>query len=133
MKKIILAATAAAALALTGCGAANNGYAPNGGYSDWDWDMNHSSSYNNQTYCKGGVYKPLPGNRYQCTIKGRTSAPAARPKLIVPPKSQQKAPVQRANPAPPKSQQKSSGGGFFSNKSSSGGGFKSSSGGSRRK
>ncbi|QFG12903.1 hypothetical protein PBI_MIMI_181 [Arthrobacter phage Mimi] len=130
MKKIILAVTAAAALALTGCGAANNGYAPNGGYSDWDWDLNRSSSYNNQTYCKGGVYKPLPGNRYQCTIKGRTSAPAARPKLIVPPKSQQKAPVvkQNSNPAPPK-KSSSSGWGWGGSKSSS----KSSSSGSRKK
>ncbi len=104
MKKFVLAGTAALALALTGCGASSGyngngnldygGYSSNGGYTDHDWDMNYGSSYNNNTYCSGGTYNPLPNNQYSCNRNGVTSTPSSRPKVVVPPKSAQKAPAE---------------------------------------
>jgi hypothetical protein len=109
LKKLaVVGLVTAATIALTGCstGTGNSssgyydtntydygGYSSNGGWTDHDWDMNYGSVYNNNTYCAGGTYKPLPHNQYSCTNNGVVSKPAARPKVIVPPKSQQKAPA----------------------------------------
>jgi len=102
MKKLILAGTAALALALTGCAGQSfstpdyddyNGYSSSGGYSANDWDLNNPSIYNNNTYCSGGTYTPLAGNQYSCNRSGVISTPSARPSAIVPPKSAQKAPA----------------------------------------
>jgi hypothetical protein len=97
----------AGALALAGCGTGSpsssgytdsnsydyGGYSSNGGWTDHDWDMNYGSVYNNNTYCSGGTYKPLPNNQYSCVRNGVASKPSVRPKAIVPPKSAQKAPA----------------------------------------
>lgn len=108
MKKLaVVGLVTAATIALAGCstGTGNSsgyydnntydygGYSSNGGWTDHDWDMNYGSVYNNNTYCAGGTYKPLPHNQYSCTNNGVVSKPAIRPKVIVPPKSQQKAPA----------------------------------------
>lgn len=101
MKKIIVAGIAAAALMLTGCGASGyDGYSTNGGWSDSDWDLNNPSIYNNNTYCNGGTYNPMPNNQYSCYRNGVTSSPSPRPQPIVPPKSAQKAPVAPAQKPP---------------------------------
>jgi hypothetical protein len=103
MKKLVLAATAALALTLTGCGAGNgyDGYSSNGGYTSTDWDMNNPSLYNNNTYCGGGTYNPMPNNQFTCVRNGVTAPPSARPQPVIPPKTQQKAPVQAPKPAAP--------------------------------
>lgn len=104
MKKLVIAGTAVLALALTGCGASsgyngNNGgldyggYSSNGGWSDRDWDMNYGSVYNNNTYCSGGTYNPMPNNQYTCNRNGIMSAPVVRPPVVIPPKSAQKPPA----------------------------------------
>jgi hypothetical protein len=103
LKKFAVVGIAVAALTLSGCGASsgfegsNNydygGYSSNGGYTDHDWDMNYGSSYNNNTYCQGGTYNPMPNNQYSCNRNGVTSAPVVRPPVVIPPKSAQKAPA----------------------------------------
>lgn len=105
-KTAVVGLVVATTLALAGCGTGtpssgyydNNtydygGYSSNGGWTDHDWDMNYGSVYNNNTYCAGGTYKPLPHNQYSCIRNGVTSKPSARPKVIIPPKSAQKAPA----------------------------------------
>lgn len=93
MKKLTIVGAIVAALTLSACGAVNDGYSTNGGWSPYDWDLNNPSIYNNQTYCHNGTYKPLPNNMYSCTINGTTSRPSKRPTPIIPPKSAQRAPA----------------------------------------
>lgn len=100
MKKFVVAGFAALAVVLSGCGAGNGGYSTNGGYTSTDWDMNNPSLYNNNTYCSGGTYNPLPNNQFSCVRNGVTTPPSARPKPIEPPKTQQKAPVAPVQKAP---------------------------------
>jgi hypothetical protein len=101
MKRIVLALAASAALALTGCGVGNyDGYSTNGGYSDWDWDLNNSSDWNNRQYCHGGRYNPLPNNQFTCTTNGVTTIPSPRPQQVVPPRNQQRPPQQTNRTAP---------------------------------
>ena len=110
MKKFALVGiVVAATVGLTACGGGNSssysdeGYAPNGGgYTDTDWDLDHPSIYNNNTYCNKGTYTPQPNGFYTCTNNGVTSQPSKRPTPIIPPKSQQKAPAKPAAPAAPK-------------------------------
>lgn len=101
---MIIAGIAVAALALTGCGASGSrgfesddydygGYSSNGGWTDSDWDMDRTTVYNNNTYCQGSTYMPLANNQYSCNRNGVITAPLVRPKPIIPPKSQQKAPA----------------------------------------
>jgi hypothetical protein len=103
-KKLVVGIVVAGALALTGCGSSGyDGYSTNGGWSDSDWDLNNPSIYNNNTYCQGGTYNPLPNNQYSCYRNGVSSPPVVRPQPIIPPKSQQKPPaVKPAAPAAPK-------------------------------
>jgi hypothetical protein len=103
LKKSAVVGIAAAALALSGCGASSGyngsndfdygGYSSNGGYTDHDWDMNYGSVYNNNTYCSGGTYNPMPNNQYTCNRNGVVTKPSPRPSVIVPPKSAQKPPA----------------------------------------
>lgn len=118
MKKLLVAGIVALGLALTGCGVnnGNDGYSTNGGYSDRDWDMNYPSTYNNRMYCTGGkngVYHPTGNGMYYCSYdNGYKTKPTTRPKQIIPPRSQQKAPVYKSAPksnyTPPKSNSGSS-------------------------
>jgi hypothetical protein len=119
LKKLLVAGIVALGLALTGCGAGNGGYSTNGGYSDRDWDMNYPSVYNDHTYCHDGTYRPLSNGRYTCTINGRTSRPSPRPQPIIPPKSQQKAPVYKASPKSNTQPKPNSGSGYKSSSSGS--------------
>lgn len=97
MKKLVIAVLVAGTVALTGCGAANSGYAPTGGYTDWDWDLDHESDWNNKQYCRGSIYKPVPGG-YTCVTNGVASPVSPRPQLVKPPQSQQKAPATQPKP-----------------------------------
>ncbi|UDL16837.1 hypothetical protein SEA_ATUIN_174 [Arthrobacter phage Atuin] len=146
MKKLIVAGIVALGLALTGCGAnnQNNGYAQNGGYSDRDWDMNYQSPYNNMMYCNNGpngVYYPMANGSYYCAYNnghGVTKTKVTkRPKVIIPPKSQQKAPIYKSTPKSNTQPKSNSGSSYKSNSgyksSSSGSSYKSSSSGSSSK
>jgi hypothetical protein len=96
MKKLVAVGAVAAALTLSGCGAGSNQYdipniplsyqmGPAG--SDTDWDLDHTSVWNNQTYCNNGTYNPMSNGRYTCTTNGVVSAPLVRPSApVMPPK-----------------------------------------------
>jgi hypothetical protein len=105
MKKLVIAMLVAGTVALTGCGAANSGYAPTGGYTDWDWDLDHESDWNNKQYCRGSIYKPVAGG-YTCVTNGVTSPVSPRPQLVKPPQNQQKAPATQPKPNTQPQQQK---------------------------
>lgn len=107
MKKLFVVGIAALSLTLTACGGqsfntpAQQPVYPQGpAGSDTDWDLDHSSIYNNQTYCSNGVYNPLPNGQYSCTRNGVVSPPTVRPATpVIPPKIIQQAPKPAA-PAP---------------------------------
>jgi hypothetical protein len=114
VKKFIVAGIVASALVLTGCGAGsgvnNSNSTYDGGFSDFDVDMNNRSAYNDRTYCGGDTYVPLGFDEYTCEDKDhkRKKAATKRPSVILPkrvtpaPAQQQKAPTQqKQNSVPP--------------------------------
>lgn len=105
MKKLVIVGITALSLALTACGGQSfntpaQQYQQGPAGSDTDWDLDHSSVWNNQQYCHNGVYNPLPNGQYSCTLNGTTSNPTVRPAApVIPPKVIQQAPKPAA-PAP---------------------------------
>lgn len=115
MKKLIVVGIAALSLALTACG--NTSFNDNDrgnsqntpAVSAHDRDPNNRSAYNNDLYCNGHIYVPLPNDEYQCEdydhsgiiILPHTSRSkyTTAPKLAVP-STKPKAPVVTAPKAP---------------------------------
>lgn len=122
MKKTIVVGIAVLSLTLTACGNESfndRGQAPAApAYSEADRNPNNRSVYNDNTYCNGHTYVPLPGDEYQCedgdhsgiiilphtsrskyTMAPKLTAPSTKPKA--PAVTAPKAPAQAPKPAAP--------------------------------
>jgi len=127
MKKLIIVGVAVLSLTLTACG--NQSFNDNDrnksqtpAVSAADKDPNNRSVYNNNLYCNGHTYVPLPNDEYQCEdydhngiiilphtsrskyttapkLTAPSKAPVVAPKL---PTTAPKAPAPAPKPAAPK-------------------------------
>lgn len=115
-KTIVVAGIAALSLTLTACGGQSfndrNQAPAEPVYSEVDRNPNNRSIYNDNTYCNGHTYVPLPGDEYQCEDADHSgivilphmsrSKYTTAPKLPVPTsKPAPKAPAQAPKPAAP--------------------------------